>query len=57
VARHELFIRRPGGAEPNEAYQRCLKALDPLRPDYAAAQVYATLTLQESVERLASEIL
>ena len=42
--------------EPDEAYQRCLQALDPLRPDYAAAQVYATLALQESVEKLTNEI-
>jgi hypothetical protein len=34
----------------------CLRALDPLRPDYAAAQVYATLALRESVEKVADEI-
>ena len=42
--------------EPDEAYQRCLQALDPLRPDYAAAQVYATLALRESLEKVANEI-
>jgi hypothetical protein len=42
--------------EPGDAYQRCLRALDPLRPDYAAAQVYATLALRESVEKVADEI-
>jgi hypothetical protein len=46
---------RPG-LEPDEAYQRCLHSLDPLRPDYGAAQVYATLALRESVEKLANEI-
>lgn len=46
---------RPG-LEPGEAYQCCLQALDPLRPDYGAAQVYATLALPESVEKLANEI-
>jgi hypothetical protein len=42
--------------EPDQAYQRCMQALDPLRPDYAAAQVSATLVLSESVEKLTKEI-
>jgi hypothetical protein len=42
--------------QPDEALLRCLQALDPVRPDYAVAQVYATLALCESVEKLASEI-
>jgi len=42
--------------EPDDAYQHCLQALDPLRPDYAAAQVYALLALRESVEKVANEI-
>lgn len=42
--------------DPGEALQRCLQALDPLRPDHQAAQVYATLALRESVEKLANEI-
>jgi hypothetical protein len=33
-----------------------MQGLDPLRPNYVAAQVYATLVLQESVEELAKEI-
>lgn len=37
-----------GSQQPDEALQWCLQALDPLRPDYAAAQVYATLALRES---------
>ena len=41
---------------PREALQRCLQALDPVRPDFAAAQVYAILALRESVEKLANEI-
>jgi hypothetical protein len=45
-----------GNLQPDEALQRCLQALDSLRPDYAAAQVYATLALRESVEKLANEI-
>ena len=46
----------PPGLDDGEALQRCLQALDPLRPDFAAAQVYATLALRESVEKLANEI-
>ncbi len=44
------------GLDDGEALQRCLHALDPVRPDYAAAQVYATLALREAVEKLANEI-
>ncbi len=29
--------------EPGEAMRRCFQALDPIRPDLPAAQVYATL--------------
>jgi len=42
--------------ESGEAMQLCLRALDPIRPDLPAAQVYATLALRESVEKLANEI-
>jgi hypothetical protein len=42
--------------EPGEAMERCLLQLDPLRPNYDAAQVYATLALRESVEKLTNEI-
>jgi hypothetical protein len=42
--------------ESGEAMQRCLQALDPIRPDLPAARVYATLALRESVEKLANEI-
>ena len=42
--------------EPGEAMQRCLQALDAIRPDFPAAQVYATLALRESVEKLVNEI-
>jgi len=30
--------------------------LDPVRPDYEAAQVFAILALRESVEKLADEV-
>jgi hypothetical protein len=50
VAQHELSIRSRFGLEPNEAYQRCPQSLDPLRLDYAAAQVCAALALQVSWE-------
>lgn len=42
--------------DDGEALQRCLQALDPLRPDFQAAQVYATLALRESVDKLTNEI-
>jgi len=44
------------GLEPGEAYKRCVQALDPVRPDYEAARVYAILTLEESVREVVTQL-
>lgn len=46
----------PQRLDDGEALQRCLQALDPLRPDFQAAQVYATLALREAVAEVAEQI-
>jgi hypothetical protein len=39
-----------------EAYQRCMQELLELDPDYQAAQLYATLSLEETVRDVATQL-
>jgi hypothetical protein len=39
-----------------EALQRCLAALDPLRPNYDEAQVYALLAVEQTLRRVALQL-
>ena len=43
------------GLETSEAYLRCIQALDPVRPDYEAAQVYAVLALEDSLRQVVAQ--
>ena len=44
------------GLGPGEAHQRCLDELNRPYPDYQAAQLYATLSLQEAVRDVAKQL-
>jgi len=42
--------------DPREAYQRCIHELAQRQPDYQAAQVYATLSLEEAVRDATAQL-
>jgi hypothetical protein len=46
----------PPGLMRGEAYDKCLEELQPPHPDYAAAQVYALLSLDETLRRIARQL-
>ena len=41
---------------PGEAHQRCLRELRQQHPDYSAAQVFATLSLDETLRDIAAKL-
>ena len=41
---------------PDEAYQRCKHELERPHPDYEAAQVFATLSLEEAVRDMSAQL-
>jgi hypothetical protein len=42
--------------DPGEAYQRCLHELGQPHPDYQAAQLYATLSLEEALRDMTAQL-
>jgi hypothetical protein len=42
--------------DPGEAYQRCVHELGQRQPDYRAAQLYATLSLEEAMRDVAAQL-
>jgi hypothetical protein len=42
--------------DAGEAYQRCIHELTQRQPDYQAAQVYATLSLEEAVRDATAQL-
>jgi hypothetical protein len=44
------------GLAPGEAYQRCIQELDQPHPDYQAAQVFAMLSLEETMREVLAGI-
>jgi hypothetical protein len=48
--------RPPPGLDAGEAYQRCIQELAELNPDYQAAQLFATLSLEETVRGVAAQL-
>ena len=42
--------------DPDEAYQQCLHELAGPHPDYQAAQVYATLSLNATLRDVATQL-
>lgn len=46
----------PHALADGEALQRCLAALDPLRPNYDEAQVYAILAVEQTLRRVAVQL-
>lgn len=51
-----LANRRSAALEPGEAHQRCLRELQQAEPNYQAAQIYAALSLEETVRNLTTAI-
>jgi hypothetical protein len=49
-----MSLNTDPASSPSEAYQLCMQELD--RGDFQAAQVYATLSLEEAMRDLASTI-
>ena len=46
----------PRALEPGEAYQRCLRELGNPHPDWQAAHVYATLSLEETLRDVVARL-
>ena len=46
----------PAALEHGEAYRRCVEELLEPDPDYQAAQLYATLSLEETVRDVATQL-
>ncbi len=42
--------------DPGEAYQACVKELHQAHPDYERAQVYATLSLEETLREMCAQV-
>jgi hypothetical protein len=42
--------------DPGEPYQRCMHELRQQHPDYQAAQLYATLSVEEALRALISQL-
>jgi hypothetical protein len=41
---------------PGEAYQRCMHAIGRPHPDYEAAHLYATLSLEETLRDVVAQL-
>lgn len=48
--------RPSGDLDRSEAYRRCLYELRKAEPDYRAAQVYATLSLEDAIRDMVTEL-
>jgi hypothetical protein len=46
----------PPPLEPGVAYGKCLRALNRVRGDYESAQVYALLSLNETLQKVAVQL-
>jgi hypothetical protein len=46
----------PQAFDPGEAYQRCMRELGRPYPDHEAAQLYATLSLEETLRDVAAQL-
>lgn len=44
------------GLDRGEAYQRCMHELGQPHPDYQAAQLYATLSLEEALRDMITQL-
>jgi hypothetical protein len=46
----------PLALDPGEAYQRCMRELGKPYPDHAAAQLYAVLSLEDTLRELVAQV-